>query len=360
MLIKIFLIITFAILSGFKYTALADEGASKGTLVPIPVIYYTPETGVAGGATLIYSYRPQGQSEKVPRSSIFPALVFTQNSQTILVARSRHSYGEDDWRHSIAGVFQIFPNKFYGLGDATRTDDEEKYDSKRQSFAVDFGKRIIDHTFLGLSFRAKSSEIEEREDGGLLDQLKPLGYDGYTTRGLGAYLEFDSTNDSFNPTRGVKVLASRIEFKESFGGSSDYNQSQYYAKHYLPITERTTIAFALNAIEKLGEVPFDELAQLGGQRLLRGIFQGRFRDHALASAQVEWRQFVSDWLGYAIFASAGHVAGSFKKLEIQSAKATAGGGLRFLINKEANVNLRIDIGVAKDSTGFYFGVGQAF
>ncbi len=42
-------------------------------------------------------------------------------------------------------------------------------------------------------------------------------------------------------------------------------------------------------------------------------------------------------------------------------KPSVGGGIRFKLVKDQNTVLRLDIGVGKDdSSGFYFGVNEAF
>jgi len=39
---------------------------------------------------------------------------------------------------------------------------------------------------------------------------------------------------------------------------------------------------------------------------------------------------------------------------------TYGGGLRFKIDRESNVNIRFDYALGKNSSGFYIGFGEAF
>lgn len=72
----------------------------------------------------------------------------------------------------------------------------------------------------------------------------------------------------------------------------------------------TAGTFALEGVAgyKLGAVPFTQMPMLGGQNLLRGLFGGRYRDHALVAAQAELRVPVWRWFGLAAFAGAGEVA----------------------------------------------------
>jgi hypothetical protein len=333
----------------------------ESNLVPIPVIYYTPETGIAGGATLIYTYQQTGQKRSSQKSSIFPAIIFTQNKQTIFVLRSRHSYGQDEWRHNSVVFHSIYPNKYFGIGDATDVEDVEIYDSTNNRFSFGLSKRIIQHLYLGLRVIYRKTQITEIEDEGLLDREKPVGFEGGREQGVGYFLDFDSADDNFNPTKGVRAQLSINNYQESYGSTYNFKEILFYVRHYMSITESGQLAFAISAQDKVGDIPFTSLAQLGGQRLLRGVFQGRYRDKSLGSLQLEWREKVSAKLGWVVFSSVGHVANEFHRLTTSRAILAFGGGIRFTVNEKANTVIRIDSGLTSEGYGgTYFGIGQAF
>lgn len=329
--------------------------------VPIPVVYYTPETGIAAGATLLYSYRQAGQPSNGQRSSIFPAIIFTQNKQTILIARSRHNYEQDLWRQTAIVFYSLYPIKYYGIGDATRVDQEEFYDSTNNRFSFGLGRRIAEHLYLGVRAIYRHTNISKIKSDGLLDTVEPVGFRGGREQSLGYYLDFDSADDNFNPTRGVRANISYNQFRESYGSSFDYEEILLQASHYIHLTSSGQIAFAIHAQSKSGAVPFTSLSQLGGQRLMRGVFQGRFRDKNLAALQLEWREQVNPRWGWVVFASGGHVAPNFKRLTMNRILYSYGAGARYTVNAKANTVIRIDSGVtAEGYGGTYFGIGQAF
>jgi outer membrane translocation and assembly module TamA len=111
-----------------------------------------------------------------------------------------------------------------------------------------------------------------------------------------------------------------------------------------------------------GDPPFDLLPQLGGDVLLRGYFQGRFRDKDLLAFQAEYRAPVWWKLGAAAFVSAGQVAPELSGLRIDAFHPAAGFGLRFLIQEEEGVQIRADFawGFDVESSGFYINIGEAF
>jgi outer membrane translocation and assembly module TamA len=114
-----------------------------------------------------------------------------------------------------------------------------------------------------------------------------------------------------------------------------------------------------------GEVPFNQLSQMGGENMMRGYFRGRFRDENQIAAQMEYRLLplklgFSDRIGATVFAGAGDVFSSWDELQIEDIKWSAGVGARFLLFQQKDVYLRFDYAFTPDGTGFYIGVGEAF
>jgi outer membrane protein assembly factor BamA len=114
-----------------------------------------------------------------------------------------------------------------------------------------------------------------------------------------------------------------------------------------------------------GEVPFNQLSQMGGKNMMRGYFRGRFRDQNQIAAQVEYRFLplklgFSKRLGATVFGGVGDVFEDWNQLSIKDIKWSAGVGARFLLFQQKDVYLRVDYAITPDENGFYIGVGEAF
>ena len=110
-----------------------------------------------------------------------------------------------------------------------------------------------------------------------------------------------------------------------------------------------------------GSPPFYELSALGGGTIMRGYFQGRYRDRYYTAAQVEYRAHIWWRLGAVVFAGAGDVFGSPESdLSFSNLKYSCGFGLRLLFNRQEKINLRADFGFGQDTKGVYFGLEEAF
>jgi hypothetical protein len=105
----------------------------------------------------------------------------------------------------------------------------------------------------------------------------------------------------------------------------------------------------------------------------RGYVQGRLRGTAEMYAEAEWRFRITDngLLGGAVFANVETMSRPAASLPaygytqaaenlFQTFKPAGGFGLRFMMNKEARTNVRLDLAWGADSFGVYFGSGEAF
>jgi len=110
-----------------------------------------------------------------------------------------------------------------------------------------------------------------------------------------------------------------------------------------------------------GDPPFHQLGFLGGPRRLRGFYEGRYRDQNAVVLQTEYRLPLFWRLKAALFGGIGSVAPEpsdfIHDLHLRS---TYGAGLRILLNEDESVHLRLDAGFAKNSSGFYVTIGEAF
>jgi hemolysin activation/secretion protein len=110
-----------------------------------------------------------------------------------------------------------------------------------------------------------------------------------------------------------------------------------------------------------GDVPFQQLALIGGPRKMRGYFEGRFRDKNLWMFQAEYRWPIKGIFGMTFFANAASVAPDLNTLLSEQVHFAGGLGLRIRLSKEDKVNLRVDLGINEEGQVFpYFTVGEAF
>lgn len=104
--------------------------------------------------------------------------------------------------------------------------------------------------------------------------------------------------------------------------------------------------------------------QLGSDEMMRGYYQGRYRDKNYLAVQSEIRYRVHPRIGMVAFIGAGTVY--HDTINLSNFKLSGGGGLRYFFDLEHNSSVRFDYAIGeknpgeKRQGGFYIALGQAF
>ena len=100
------------------------------------------------------------------------------------------------------------------------------------------------------------------------------------------------------------------------------------------------------------------VALLGGSYQMRGYYEGKYRDNNLIQAQIEIRQHIYNRHGIAIWGGAGNVFPKFDHFKWKETLPTYGIGYRWEFKNR--VNVRLDYGIGKGQSAFYFNIDEAF
>ncbi|MNC41210.1 hypothetical protein D3C75_899660 [compost metagenome] len=142
------------------------------------------------------------------------------------------------------------------------------------------------------------------------------------------------------------------------GGDSRFNTLEGQYNAYYSLSEKSVLALDVYSRLTTGDVPWDRLSELGDDKRMRGYYQGRYRDRNTFSGQVEYRRKLNWRHGYVLWAGAGTLSRKSRDLGQGPWLPTVGAGYRFEFKPRMNV--RLDFGVGRESSGFYFQVGEAF
>lgn len=336
------------------------EEDGKISVAPLPIVFYTPETGTAFGVALNVFRRPRGAAEDARPSTITPLLIYTLKEQIVAVLSGQH-YWDEEAQQIEAGVSYInFPDSFYGLGNDVDDEPAEDYTTENYSFDLGYLRRVRGPLRAGASAVAGHARILEREPGGLLDATVIPGSEGGTVLGAGVVLDRDSRDHISYPSQGSW---SRLEFQvfdAALGSDYDFRALRLESRRYFGLGSDRVFALRGLIAHVDGEPPFQMLPSLGGDSLLRGYYGGRFRDRDLSAFEFEYRQLLRWRLGFAIFGGVGQVAHDPADFGIGEFHAAAGLGLRIQFLKSEKLNLRFDVGFAEDDGGSYISLGEAF
>lgn len=336
-----------------------DNQPKKNGYIVIPALFYTPETKIAGGLSLIAYSRGNRPAESRP-STIQPTLIFTQKKQITSSLRIEHYLLEDAYRLNFETAFKKYPDSFFGIGQNTKDITEEEFTPKIFELKTSVNKRFNEGLHLGLIYEFRYDKIDKVEPQGLLSRKNIAGSQGGQNSGLGVSIIMDTRNNIFYPEDGRFYQTSVTFFNKSLGSDFNFSNTIFDLRNYYPLHKKTVLAVQGYASFIAGSAPFQLFSNFGGEDMMRGYFEGRFRDKHALTAQLEVRQKVFGRFGFAGFLGAGQVANRLKQIDFNKFKLSAGFGFRFKLSKNEGINARVDFGFVGGSPGPYVTINEAF
>jgi hypothetical protein len=337
---------------------LNDTVEKHGYLV-YPTIAYSPETRFEFGAVGLLLYHANDN----PKNRLSEANIFafvTQESQWGIWQEHSLYTDSDKWFIQGNTRFQFFPLLYFGIGPNTKNDPAVVLSTNlisRQRFMRTIRPNLFVGPVVDLN-RVYNVEYESSES----HPRRPQGSEGNTTLGIGLSMTYDTRNNALNARNAsyAELTYLNYHFSPVFG----FQSLQADARKYLPGFSKSHV-WAMQAFASFneGNIPFNRLALMGGENLMRGYYLGRFRDNYYTAVQTEYRILpfsFSQRFGMAVFASAGNVAPRPDKLLQSSIKYAIGGGPRFLVFKNKDIFVRLDAASTPEGMAYYFFLGEAF
>jgi outer membrane protein assembly factor BamA len=342
------------------------SGARRSSLIPFPILFYQPETGTGFGASVSWLFTlsgsaPADSAAPTFRSSLGMTAIYTSKEQTIVGLGTELYPGGGRYRVEANVGYTEFPNTFWGVGNDTPESLEEDYTPRMASVSGEFQTQVARALFAGGFGELGRRELREVQPDGLIATGAVPGVEDGSLLTAGVLLTRDTRSHNVYPRSGVyQQFRASHSFDLSEHGN-DYGTWSLDLRRYLSLGTGVVAGRALG-IATTDTPPFDLMPQLGGQDLLRGHFAGRYRDRSLAALEAEYRSPMWWRVGAVLFAGAGQVAHAPGDLRMDAFHSSAGAGLRFLVNRREQYQIRADFGLGLDqeTTGFYLGFGQAF
>lgn len=332
----------------------------KGNLVPLPVAFYSPETSLAFGGVLFNLFRTVPDDTLSKFSNVRTAIIFTLRSQ--LLVDVDHDIFTRNEKYRITGkfLFAKFPDFFYGIGNQTEQKDEELYNANNFNIKTQFMRQIFDNFYAGLMYNLYYLGNIDKEANGILDTANIVGSNGGISSGIGIILQWDTRDFNLNTSRGHFIELATRHFRDYLGSDFMYNIVEFEALKFFPLAPNHVLGLQFQGRFSNREVPFQQLSLLGGDKLMRGYYRGRYRDKVLYAAQVEYRWKFYKRFGLVVFGGLGDVSKEFHTFDFSDIKPSYGFGLRYMILPKRKVNLRLDLGFGKETQGIYINITEAF
>lgn len=342
-----------------------ERDSTERSVLVLPNVFYTPETKIAGGLVLGYFAPLDAVS---PTSSVQFAAIYTQRRQFFVQLIPELYWGQGRWRLDGYAMLSRYPDAFYGIGPSAPAAQEEEYSSRLATVEA-----VLQHTVrpgwrLGPRLVVHAEEVVEVKGGGLLDQNPVPGRTGGTSVGLGVTSLWDGRDNLYFPRRGRYFRLSGVVHHRTLGSDFDFTRWMADVRQYVPVGPGHVLALNGYAEAVSGTAPFQLLPLLGGDDLMRGYREGRYRGNVFAAMQAGYRFPLPGRLGRlpllervkgALFANAGNVASRLDVFSLRGAKYAVGAGLRMRLNDEG-IHGRVDYAISPEGGALYVTLLEAF
>ncbi len=356
-----------------KKDSIRDAKILNGKLLITPFITpgYTPELGgiVAIGALL--SFKTNKKDALIQRSSFPFSIGYTSTGAVVLYSVLTSYWLKDKIRINGNFSFKNMPDHYWGIGyqnayNNYKSDTTTLYMRKWWQINPRIFYHIKQNYLLGLNVDFNYTQGSDAA----LPVASDSVYNLYNLRpmntGLGLIFRFDTRDVPVNAHSGILIDFRNTFYSRKLGGDNDYLICAFEYRQFKTLKRKgQVLALQFKARFAKGEVPYGEMSQLGTPWDLRGYLWGRYRNEEMAFILGEYRHTFSKkngslskhgvvaWLG------AGAIY-NLSYLNEKNNKILPNGGFGYRFEVQPRMNVRLDIGFGRKSSGIYFNFNEAF
>lgn len=335
---------------------------------PFATPAYTPELGPTLTGAFMLSFKTDRSDTIIQRSSTPLNFGISTRGSYFFNSIISTFWFEDRLRIFGDLRFRNTPDHYWGVGyenagSLSGRDSSTAY--TRSYFKIN--PRILwqfsDDFFAGLTFdynRSVASDVSSNmaTDPDFLE-YGPVNFNS----GLGIIIRFDSRDIPVNPWSGALIDLQVLSYTPLLGGKNSFNVIQLDTRKFVRIKRPgSTLALQFKSRITSGDVPYSDLAFLGSPYDLRGYYLGHYRDRTMVFGLAEYRyQFtrkggelsrhgIVGWLG------TGSIGSTIT--DFTDWLPNAGMGYRFEV--QPRMNVRVEVGFGKKTSGFYISFNEAF
>jgi len=331
----------------------------KNYFFTLPIWSVAPETGIKLGLSLGYMFR-NGQKENTRPSLIRLNTSYTQNKQFNIRPSADIFFFENKYNLKAQYVFNNFNEYYWGTGNAAPESAKELYDFKQHKINARLTRQFIKDLYMGGQimyeqlYNIKFKELSKAPTSGV------AGINGYTIFGAGFALAYDNRDNIYYPLKGAYLEISNYFFFPSQISKYQFRSVTVDVRKFFGLWKENVLAIQGFASINKGDVPYRQMGTMGNEMIMRGYYNGHFRDHHFVAAQAEFRKTIWGPLGAVVFGGVGNVGSDLANLT-QNIKPNYGFGFRATTIRREHINARIDFGFGEGKIkGFYFTLSEAF
>lgn len=347
-----------------KYIAASDKANQSGKSVfePLPIFSYDTDVGFGYGAKAFLL-------NALKLSESFDLVLFnsTKGERWYQFAFSLPDYElRQGKKYNFALDLTIDYDKwirynYFGIGNTSLFSDREFYMREPLEISLTSSRGFTPKFVSQIGFTYKSIKNSNFSQDSKLKSLTPtLNSEKVTYTSIFTTLRYDTRNSFINPTNGL-ILQGELEYApRSEMNDVCFIRSGILTQYYFIFFDypKTILATRLKMQYLSGSnLPVQVLLPIGGGNTLRGSPQDRFLDKVSAVGNVELRFPIFRRLGGIMGCDAGKVWSKIQYFDFHRWASNPTVGLRFYFDTYI---VRLDVGLGKETTGFYLNFNHIF
>ena len=337
-----------------KLLALADK-----KFILIPGATYSPETNFVFGFAGLYKLDLRWRDTRHREPHFRFAGSYSLKNQLSLDFGYRIASKNEKFASFGEIGYSKYPNSYFGHGNDISYDTSERYTPRSLRLRFNGLYRVNKYFSIGPRYQFDNYYKVDKINGGIMDSDNILGKDGGLASGLGFIVNSDLRNSIFIPSKGYFAIFRNVYFKKAFGSDFDFTSYQYDLRKYFLIKKKHVFAVQHYGEYSQGDVPFFQLPTFGGSYRMRGHFNGAYRDKNAILFQADFRYRLSKYFVWSVFSGMGWVNEDASKFHWPQNRISLGSGIRFY-TPSSGLAFRFDYAFARENSGFYIGLGEAF
>jgi Omp85 superfamily domain len=328
---------------------------------PAPIITYSSEAGNTFGLAKFNLFHPSKKDSISKPSKLAEVVTFSTKGRVNISISNDLILKENKYMILSYFNYKKTPEYMLGIGNDVSIDDVEQVTQNRLKFATAAMRRVKENYYAGISLDFSDYYGIETDSTSFLIRDDVTGLHGGTDIGVGLAGALDSRDNRYNAYKGALLLTTITFYPKFLGSRYEFTSVYIDARKYFNVWRKTVLAIQATTTYTSGDVPFYDLALLGGEDRMRGYYKGALRDKVLFDTQVEYRMPIWNIFGIATWIATGRVADSYKNMSLDGFWLSYGGGIRIRVDSKNNTNLRFDMGFGPNGvSGFYFNFAEAF
>ncbi|MBC7383619.1 MAG: BamA/TamA family outer membrane protein [Bacteroidia bacterium] len=344
------------------YSIIEGDSAAprKRYFFVLPIWGIAPETGIRLGVSVGYLFRVK-HTDSITRPSLLRLNTqYTQNGQFSVRPTIDIFFAENKYNLKAQFIYNNFNENYWGIGNKVSENAKENYKFRLNKLNLKLTKQFIKNLYAGLQLQYERLYDIRFNDSSNAPSGGVAGINGYNILGGGIAIAYDNRDHVYYPFKGAYIELSNLSYPQAFGGNHQFHNITFDARKYHRLWKENVLALQLFGNFNFGNVPYRQMGTIGNDMIMRGYYNGRFRDQHLLAFQLELRKIIWGPLGIVVFGGGGNVGRDVPDL-LSTIKANYGVGVRFLGIRKEHLNIRTDLGFGQNGIyGFYFTMGEAF